>query len=160
MLPGAARRVKPARIHAETGKGITMGLCRRSFSDSHSVPTDENRRILRDFRRFFRQGLQYRHLTRRLYEHLTRCCGFVVRRRRRGFYETYIENPDGLLRFLDQFDRRAGCPSAETGSTDWLEGEHADLNNAMVDAVRGMIAAFRDYAHRKLAEGHPVRRCA
>jgi hypothetical protein len=114
-------------------------------------------RILRDSHRFFREGLQYRHLTRRLYEHLTRRCGFVVRRKRRGFYESYIEDPDGLLRFLDQFDRRAGCPSAEMGAAmsngrDWLEGEHADLNSAMVGIVRGMIPAFRDYAHRKLAE--------
>ncbi len=124
------------------------------------APADEKRRILRDFRRFFRQGLQYRHLTRSLYEHLARHCGFIVRRGRRSFYETYLEDPDGLLAFLDQFDRRAGCPSAETGSTDWLEGDHADVNNAMVDTVRGMIPAFRDYAHRKLAERRPVRLCA
>ena len=98
-----------------------------SFVDSSFMPAEENRRVLRDWCRFFRQGLQYRHFTRRLYEHLTRRCGFVVCRGRRGFYETYIEDPDGLLRFLDQFDRRAGCPSAETGSTAWLEGERADV---------------------------------
>ena len=122
-------------------------------------PVGEGRRILRDWRRFFRQGLQYRHLTRRLYEHLTRRCRFVVRRGRRGFYETYIENPDGLLSFLDQFDRRAGCPSAETGTTDWLEGEHADVNKAMVDTVHGFIPAFRDCAERKLAEtASPIRK--
>jgi len=121
---------------------------------------DSMSHILRDWRRFFRQGLQYRHLTRRLYEHLTRRCGFVVRRGKRGFYEAYIEDPDGLIQFLDQFDRWAGCPSAETGSTDWLEGEYANVNNAMVDTVRGMISAFRDYAHRKLAEHRPVRLCA
>ena len=123
-------------------------------------PSDAGGRVLRDWRRFFRQGLQYRHFMRRLYEHLTRRCGFVVRRGKRGFYETYIEDPDGLLQFLDQFDRRAGCPSAETESTDWLVGEYADVNNAMVDTVRGMIPAFRDYAHRKLAERCPVRLCA
>ena len=133
---------------------------KRESVDSACTPTDDKRRVLRDFRRFFRQGLPYRHLTRRLYERLTGRCGFVVRRGRRGFYETYVENPGGLLTFLDQFDRRAGCLSAETGSTDWLEGEHADVNSAMVDAVRGMIPAFRDYARRELAEGRPVRLCA
>ena len=107
-------------------------------------------RTLRDWRRFFRQGLQYRHLTRRLYEHLTRRCGFIVRQGRRGFYEAYIEDPDEFLAFLDQFDRRAGCRSVETGSTDWLEGAHADLNSAMVDAVAGMVPAFRDYARRMI----------
>ena len=104
--------------------------------------------------------MQYRHLTRRLYEPLTRRCGFVVHRGKRGFYEAYIEDPAGLLRFLDQFDRLAGCPSAETSSTEWLEGEHADVNAAMVDVVRGMIPAFRDYAHRKLPEHRPARLCA
>ncbi len=128
--------------------------------DSACTPADDKHRVLRDWRRFFRQGLQYRHLTRRLYEHLTRRCGFVVRRGRRGFYETYIEDPDGLFRFLDQFDRRVGCPSAETGLSDWLEGKYADVNNAMVDAVQGMIPAFRDHAERKLAERRPARLCA
>jgi len=129
--------------------------------EAHDAPiADSMSHILRDWRRFFRQGLQYRHFMRRLYEHLTRRCGFVVRRGRRGFYETYIEDPDGLLAFLDQFDRRAGCLSAETGSTDWLEGEHADVDNAMVYTVRGMIPAFRDYVHRKLAEDRPARLCA
>lgn len=33
-------------------------------------------------------------------------------------------------------------------------------NNAMVDAVRGMIPAFRDYAEQKLAERRPARLCA
>ncbi len=131
-----------------------------SISRPTTSLSNEKHHVLRDWRRFFRQGLQYRHLTRRLYEHLTRHCGFVVRRGKRPFYETYIEAPDGLLRFLDQFDRRAGCPSAETGPTGWLEGEHADVHNAMVDSVRGMVPAFRDYAHRKLAEGRPVRLCA
>jgi hypothetical protein len=129
-------------------------------ADSRRTPSDNDRRILRDWRRFFRQGLQYRHLTRHLYEHLTRRCGFVVRRGRRGFYEAYVENSEGLLTFLDQFDRCAVCPSAETGSTDWLKGEYAGVNDAMVNAVQGMIPAFRDYAHRKLAEGRPVRLCA
>ena len=118
-------------------------------------------RVHRDWARFFRHGLQYRHLTPRLYDHLTRRCGFIVRRGRRSFYETYIEYPDGLLSFLDQFDRKAGCPSAETGSTDWLEGEHADVNNAMVDSVRGFIPASRDHAERKLAgAAAPVRRAS
>lgn len=53
-------------------------------------------RILRYWRRFCRQGLPYRHLTRRLYEHLTRHCVSVVRRSRRGFYETYIGDPPRL----------------------------------------------------------------
>lgn len=127
--------------------------------------SEESRRLLRDFRRFFRQGLQDRHFTRRLHEHLTRHYGFVVRRGRRRFYEAYIEDPDGLLSFLDQFDRRAGCLSAQsrhvtTGSTEWLEGEYADLNSAMVDAVKGMIPAFRDYAERKIVEGRSARLCA
>ena len=126
----------------------------RSGLDSEGCHT------VRDFRRFFRQGLQYRHLTQRLYEHLTRRCGSSVRRGRRGFYEAYIEDPNGLLMLLGQFDHRAGCLSAETGSTDWLEGDHADVNNAMVDAVRGMIPAFRDYAHRKLSDRRPARLCA
>ncbi len=132
----------------------------RVSADSCCTPAENERYILRDWRRFFRQGLQYRHLTRRLYEHLTHNCGFVVRRGKGGFYEAYIGDPAGLLSFLDQFDRRAGCLSAETGSTDWLEGEHADLNNAMVDTVRGLIPAFRDYAERELAERRPVRLCA
>lgn len=131
-----------------------------SIKDAVERSTADRGHILRDFRHFFRQGLQYRHLTRSLYEHLTRRCGFVVRRGEHGFYETYIEDPDWLLTFLDRFDRRAGCPSAETSSTDWLEDEHADVNNAMVDAVRGMIPAFRDYAERKLAERRPARLCA
>ena len=121
------------------------------------LPGDEERRILRDWRRFFRQGMQYRYFTRRLYGHLTRRCEFMSYGSRREFYQVYFEDPEGLLKFLDQFDRRAGCPSAETGSTDWLEGEHADVNNAMVDAVRGMVPAFRDYAERKLAEHRSVR---
>ena len=141
-------------------KETTLQTRERDSTCSVGLADERQRRVLREFRRFFRQGLQYRHLTRRLYEHLSRRCGFVVRRGRRGFYETYVENPEGLLMLFDQFDRRAGCPSAETGSTTWLEGNYADVNGAMVDAVRGMIPAFRDYGHRKLAERRPVRLCA
>lgn len=78
-------------------------------------------------------------------------------RGRRDFHETYIDDRAGLLRFLDQFDRRAGCPSAGLGTTLWLTGRNAKVNNAMVDAVKGMIPAFRDYAEEKLAESRPVR---
>lgn len=121
-----------------------------NFTDSPFMPADEKHRVLRAWTRFFKQGMQYRHFTKALYRHLTLHCGYIAHYDRETFYRTYFEDGEELGRFLAQFDRASGCLGAEMGSTLWLTGEHADLNNAMVDAVKGMIPAFRDYARRMI----------
>ncbi len=123
-----------------------------TFADSPFMPAEEKRRVLRAWVRFFKHGLQYRHFTKALYRHLTLHCGFIAHYDRRTFHRFYFEDGEELGRFLDQFDRSSGCLGAETGSTYWLTGTHADLNAAMVDAVKGMIPAFRDHARRMIEQ--------
>ena len=121
-----------------------------TFADSPFMPADEKRRVLQNWGRFFKHGLQYRHFTKALYGHLTLHCAFIAHYDRPTFYRAYFEDGEELGRFLDQFDRSKGCVSTEYGMTHWLTGAHADLNSAMVDAVQGMIPAFRDHARRMI----------
>jgi len=129
-----------------------MGKSLPTFTDSQFMPADEKRRVYRAWTRFFKHGLQYRHFTKALYKHLTLHSGFIAHYNRQTFHHLYFSDGEELTRFLDQFDRASGCLGAETGSTLWLTGTHADLNNAMVDAVKGMIPSFRDHARRMIAE--------
>jgi hypothetical protein len=122
-----------------------------NFTDSPFMTADEKRRVLRAWTRFFKHELPYRHFTKALYKHLTLHCGHIAHYDRLTYHRFYFEDGEELGRFLDQFDRSSGCRGAETGSTFWLTGTHADINNAMVDAVKGMIPALRDRA-RKMIE--------
>jgi hypothetical protein len=49
-----------------------------TFSDSPFMPADEKRRVLQNFVRFFKNGSQYRHFTKRLYQHLILHSGFIA----------------------------------------------------------------------------------
>ena len=130
-----------------------MKECPATFADSPFMLADDKRRVYRAWTRFFKHGLQYRHFTKALYRHLTLHCGYIAHYDRQTFHHLYFSDGEELTRFLDQFDRSSGCLGTETGSTLWLTGTHADLNNAMVDAVKGMIPAFRDYARRMIERG-------
>jgi len=129
-----------------------MGKPQLTFTDSPFMPADEKRRVYRAWTRFFKHGLQYRHFTKALYKHLTLHCGYIAHYDRPTWHRYYFGDGEELLRFLDQFDRSKGCLGAETGSTLWLTGAHADLNNAMVDSVKGMIPSFRDHARRMIEQ--------
>jgi len=129
-----------------------MGKPQPTFTDSPFMPADEKRRVFRAWTRFFKHGLQYGHFTKALYKHLTLHCGYIAHYDRPTFHHLYFTDGEELLRFLDQFDRSKGCLGAETGSTLWLAGTHADLNAAMVDAVKGMIPAFRDHARHMIED--------
>ncbi len=127
-----------------------MGKTLPTFTDSPFMPADEKRCVFRAWTRFFKHGLQYRHFTKALYKHLILHSGYIAHYDRATFYRCYFEDGEELLRFLDQFDRSKRCTGAETGSTLWLTGTHADINNAMVDSIKGMIPAFRDHARRMI----------
>lgn len=109
------------------------------FSDAPFMSAREKQLTLRAWVRFLRGGLRFADFTKRLYEHLHLHCGFIAHYNRAGFYATYFERGEDTVRFLSQFDKRGDCRSAEFAGGYWLEGQHADLNRAMVEEAAAYI---------------------
>jgi hypothetical protein len=105
------------------------------FKDVHFMSAREKELVLAQWKRFIERGFGFEHFTDRIYKHLTLHCSFIAHFDRSGFYSTYFENPEATIRFLNQFDSDSGLRSAEYGSTWWLEGDYADINSAMCEAV-------------------------
>ena len=128
------------------------------FTDAQYMTAQQKRRILGDWGRFFETRMDYKRFTKRLYEHLTLHCSFIAHFNRQGFFDTYFANPEGLQRFLDQFDRTKGCVSTEYGMTYWIRGgndvsqQYYDLNGALVDAIADMLPALREQARQRAVE--------
>lgn len=128
------------------------------FTDAQYMTAQQKRRVLGDWARFFRTGMDDKRFTKRLYEHLILHCAFIAHYSRAGFFQTYFADPEALQRFLDQFDRSKGCVSTEYGSTYWIRdgnecsAAYYDLNNSMVDAIADMLPALREQARGRAVE--------
>jgi len=128
------------------------------FTDAQYMTTQQKRRVLGDWVRFFAGGMAIKRFTKRLYEHLTLHCSYIAHYSRSGFFETYFADPEALQRFLDQFDRSQGCVSTEYGMTYWIRdgnecsAAYYDLNNALVDAIADMLPALREQARQWAVE--------
>jgi len=101
------------------------------------MTAEEKELTLRQWRTFIRYGMQYKHFSKRIYQHLTLHCEFIAHFSRSGFYSVYFGgNPEKTIRFLRQFDPQGDHKSVEYGSTLWwTDPEYQDLNTAMSQVV-------------------------
>lgn len=91
----------------------------------------EKEKVLSNWLRFLRNGLQRNDFTKALYNHLYQHCDFIAHYNIHGFASEYFETGDGKIRFLQQFDREQIRRQAHLG---WkLRGTGADLTEAMID---------------------------
>ncbi|MFH1087671.1 MAG: hypothetical protein V1737_03700, partial [Chloroflexota bacterium] len=101
--------------------------------------------------RFLQGGCRPEDFTEALYHHLIQHCSFIAHYDRRGFYHIYFVNGEDTAHFLTQFDRTRGCSSIEYGMG-WIEGDYADINNAMVDVAAKYILLLTERARKRQRE--------
>lgn len=108
--------------------------------------------VLKAWRVFLKGGLREADFTNRLYSHLIDHCSFIAHFNRQGFHSVYFaEDPQSTLRFFKQFDPDGLGKSVEYNATYWREGDYADVNEAMREAVRPYLAAIREKAQARLS---------
>jgi hypothetical protein len=117
-----------------------------AFRDAAFMTAREKQLVLKAWVRFLKHGLRLADFTKRLYEHVHLHCSFIAHYNRPGFFEEYFERGEDTARFLSQFDNRGECQSVEYGGTWWLQGDHSDLNRAMVEEATKYIPALLENA--------------
>lgn len=121
------------------------------MKDVEFMSAKEKQKVLRHWRQFLQSGLSKDKFTKDLYHHLTLHCSFIAHYDLHGFYSTYFEEGDDMVRFLSQFDNRNGIPkSVEYGMTYWQTGsDYSDINSAMCQIGSLYIPALVDEARQK-----------
>jgi len=117
------------------------------LKDSQFMSARQKARVLRDWHRFLKSGLEWDKFTEALYTHLIQHCSFIAHYDRAGFYGTYFERGDDAVCFLSQFDQHQakedGIPaSVEYGATYWARGEYEDINRAMIEIAGAYIPSL------------------
>ena len=115
-----------------------------ALQDSPFMSAGEKAKVLRQWETFLKSGLQWKHFTKALYDHLIQHCSFIAHYNQAQFYATYFEHGEGTARFLSQFDmtkaEACGVPkSVEYGMTYWATGDYADINREMIRIAGGYI---------------------
>lgn len=140
-----------------------------SFADSQFMTAEEKRLVLKQWKTFLKHGCKRQHFTSRLYKHLINHCSFIAHYNQGGFYRTYFERGDMVVKFLSQFDHRNAStnrpswtspdlkpgipPSFEYGSTYWATGDYADINKAMINVAAEYIPALLKEAQDRQRQG-------
>ena len=132
--------------------------------DSKFMPAAEKTKVLKQWERFLKSGLDKEPFTRLLYHHLIQHCSFIAHFDINGFYATYFETGDDTRRFLSQFDTRGGIPkSIEYGDmSGWLTDEdYYDINIEMCRIASGYIPgldlkAKNDQRHADLSQAEAL----
>lgn len=94
---------------------------------------DEKRLVLEQWNTFIKKGFRLQDFTDRVYRHLSLHCQFIAHYDKYGFYNSYFVDPASTIKFLTQFDNDGERHSVEYNSSRWLQGEYADINQAMCD---------------------------
>ena len=89
------------------------------FTDVQFMTAKEKELVLKNWQTFLKHGLQRKHFTKRMYNHLYLHYGFIAHYSRDGFYSTYFEAGEDTQRFFEHF-----CNHTTTMDYD-------DLNTAM-----------------------------
>jgi len=120
------------------------------FKDVEFMTSEEKQLVFKNWIRFLKQltidekkevvdnrgnsiPVLFKYFTKQLYLHLTLHCSFIAHYNRFGFFETYFNEPETTQLFLKQFIEGK---SIEYGSHWWLEGDFADINNAMCEMAK------------------------
>lgn len=112
------------------------------FTDTEFMTAKEKELALKDWEQFLKYGLHWTHFTERLYKHLSLHCSFIAHYNRMGFHNTYFNVSEDSIRFLRQFDKSWGSKSVEMGGTFWLDGDYADINQAMIATAAKYLPAL------------------
>jgi hypothetical protein len=123
-----------------------------AFRDVEFMSAREKQLLLNAWVRFLKNGLRFEDFSDRLYRHLTLHCSFIAHYNRAGFYQTYFENGEDSARFLAQFDKSGECHSVEYGASWWLNGDHEDINGAMIEEASRYIPGLLAKAQAKARE--------
>lgn len=110
------------------------------FADSKFLSGQSKEKIMKAWIRFLKSGFSYHNFTNDLYNHLHLHCGFIAHFNRRGFFETYFEDPESTIKFLRQFDEDFDFRGVECGTNWWYKGEYEDLNFALVAEFKQLKA--------------------
>ena len=94
------------------------------FTDVKFMTAKEKELVLKNWETFLKHGLQRKHFSKRLYDHLHLHCGFIAHYSRDGFYSTYFEAGEDTQRFFEHF-----CNHTTTMDYD-------DLNTSMQEVYR------------------------
>ena len=89
------------------------------FTYVEFMTAKEKELVLKNWETFLKHGLQRKHFTKRLYEHLHLHAGFIAHYNLDTFYSTYFEAGQDILRFFDHF---CNCTAI---------ADYGDLNTAM-----------------------------
>ncbi len=124
-----------------------------TFRDSPFMNAAEKRRALTQWCRFLQalarhfgdKGRCFRAFGDALYTHLIQHCSFIAHFNRSGFFQEYFDHGDDAIRFLLQFDRGENPEgtSVEYGDASWLQGENADVNQAMRETATPFLRSIR-----------------
>ena len=131
------------------------------FTDHKFMSAAEKSRVLKAWVTFLRHGLQDKHFTKGLYQHVIQHAAFIAHYSRHDFYGVYFDpaDPDATRKFLAQFDPDGPGVSVEYGETYWLYNEAAgDLNQAMREAARPFLPALREGLYRQALANADARR--
>lgn len=109
------------------------------LKDAPFMSAKDKQLVLKQWTKFLAGGLEWQHFTKVLYEHLHLHCGFIAHYDRQGFYSTYFESGDGIIRFFA-----------------WLQYEenrhmmeYDDLFNAMMEVGASYIPGLIETAQVK-----------
>ena len=127
------------------------------MKDTEFMTAKEKELVLKQWETFLRYGCEWKHFTKRLYDHLIQHCSFIAHYNRGGFYRTYFQRGDDKANFFSQFDARNAWAdseghileppkSFEYGMTYWAEGDYADLNLAMIEVATKYIPVLLEEA--------------
>jgi len=73
------------------------------FTDVQFMTAKEKELVLKNWETFLKYGLQKKHFTKRLYNHLHLHSGFIAHYDIHGFYSTYFEAGQDTERFFKHF---------------------------------------------------------
>ena len=120
------------------------------MKDTKFMTARDKELTLKQWRTFIREGMQAKHFTKRIYDHLNLHCSFIAHYNRQGFYSTYFEQPEDTIKFLGQFDPNGEHISIEICGAYWFtDQDYHDLNDAMCQVVGEYI---KQYTSQKLKE--------
>ncbi len=94
----------------------------KEFKDVQFMTAVQKRQVLNNWKTFLKYGMQKRHFTKTLYNHLHLHCGFIAHYNIHGFYSTYFESAADTAEFFSQL-----CSPSNYWSNDY-----DDINKAMI----------------------------
>lgn len=113
------------------------------MTDVKFMTAREKHMVLRQWNLFVKNGCQFGHFTKRLYNHLIMHCSFIAHYNRNGFWHTYFSTQEDRRRFFNQF--QTGI-SHEYGSTHWLfDQDYLDINNEMCEIIHDIPMEMWDF---------------